>query len=435
VIALGLVALFVFLNGFFVAAEFALVKLRATQIERLAKRQDSAARSAVEVAQRLDRYLSATQLGITLASLGLGSVGEPAITHKLQALLTPLGLASERTVHSIAIVVGFSVLTASHIIFGELVPKLVAIRSAEGVALAVARPLRVFYWMVFPGLIVLNGASSLLLRALGYPSLHHAEGALSEEEILGMLTQAYAKGRLAQSKRQLLERVARFTERTVRQVMVPRVDVFSLDADLSLDNALGRARVQGFTRFPVTEGGDLDRVVGYVNLKDVLFARERPATLRAAMREAPVVPEQMGLFELLRDMQRRQVPFAVVLDEYGGTSGIITLEDAVEEIVGEIRDEHDEEAPRTEVRADGAIVADGMCTPEDLRPHGVHLSEEEADTVGGAVVAALGRLARPGDEVTLPGTPWTVRVENVRRRRVTRVTIRPLTPSGAAKDG
>jgi CBS domain containing-hemolysin-like protein len=343
VLALGLVALFVFLNGFFVAAEFALVKLRATQIERLAKRTDAAARTAVDVSQRLDRYLSATQLGITLASLGLGSVGEPAITHKLQSLLTPLGVASERTIHSVSIVLGFSVLTAAHIIFGELVPKLIAIRSAEGVALAVARPLRVFYWMVFPGLIVLNGASSVLLRALGYPALHDAEGALSEEEILGMLTQAYAKGRLAQSKRQLLERVARFTERSVRQVMVPRVDVFSLDASLTLDEALGRARVQGFTRFPVTEGGDLDRVVGYVNLKDVLFRREHPETLREVMREAPVVPEQMGLFELLRDMQRRQVPFAVVLDEYGGTSGVITLEDAVEEIVGEIRDEHDDE--------------------------------------------------------------------------------------------
>ena len=423
-LALGLVALFVFLNGFFVAAEFALVKLRATQIERLAKRTDAAARGAVEVAQRLDRYLSATQLGITLASLGLGSVGEPAITHKLVSLLTPLGIASERTVHSVSIVLGFSILTASHIIFGELVPKLVAIRSAEGVALAVARPLRVFYWMVFPGLIVLNGASSLLLRALGYPALHDAEGALSEEEILGMLTQAYAKGRLAQSKRQLLERVARFTERSVRQVMVPRVDVFSLDANLTLDEALERARVQGFTRFPATEGGDLDRVVGYVNLKDVLLARERPKTLREVMREAPVVPEQMGLFELMREMQRRQVPFSVVLDEYGGTSGIITMEDAIEEIVGEIRDEHDDEAPRMEVRGDGSVVADGMCTADDLRPHGIQFAEEDADTVGGAVVAALGRLARPGDEVNIGDGAWRVRVETVRRRRVTRVTIR-----------
>jgi len=431
VLALGLVALFVFLNGFFVAAEFALVKLRATQIERLARRSDSAARTTVEVSHRLERYLSASQLGITLASLGLGSVGEPAITHQVQSLLAPLGVASERTVHSVSVALGFAILTAAHIILGEQVPKLIAIRSAEGVALAVARPLRVFYWMVFPGLILLDGASSLLLRALGYPALHDAEGALSEEEILGILTQAYAKGRLAQSKRQLLERVARFTERTVRQVMVPRVDVFSLDADLTLDDALARARVQGFTRFPVTEGGDLDRVVGYVNLKDVLFTREPAATLRATMREAPVVPEQMGLFELLRDMQRRQVPFAVVLDEYGGTSGVITLEDAVEEIVGEIRDEHDEEAPRTEVRADGSIVADGMCTAEDLRPHGVQFSEEDADTVGGAVVAVLGRLARPGDEVTIGEGAWRVRVENVRRRRVTRVTIRSIAPPPA----
>lgn len=432
-LALGLVAVFVFLNGFFVAAEFALVKLRATQIERFAKRPDAAARTAVSISQRLDRYLSATQLGITLASLGLGSVGEPAITHGLEHALAPLGLASTRAVHSVSLVLGFSVLTASHIIFGELVPKLIAIRSAEGVALAVSRPLQVFYWIVFPGLIVLNGASSLLLRALGYPSMHDAEGALSEEEILGVLTQAYAKGRLAQAKRELLERVVRFTERTVRQVMVPRVDVASLDVDMSVDAALARARDSGFTRYPLTESGNLDRIVGYLNLKDVNLAAERPRSLRALLRDVPVVPEQMGLFEFLREMQRRHVPFAVVLDEYGGTSGIITLEDAVESIVGEIRDEHDEEAPRVEVRGDGTVVCDGLCTLDDLRAHGVELPEGDADTVGGAVLAALGRLAKPGDEVTLGGL--RVRVENVRRRRVVRVSVRRLTADEVAAGG
>ncbi len=387
-LALGLTAVFVFLNGFFVAAEFALVKLRATQLEQLARRSDSAAQGTVAISQQLDRYLSATQLGITLASLGLGSVGEPAITHGLERALAPLGVASTRTLHSVALVLGFSVLTAAHIIFGELVPKLVAIRSAEGVALAVSRPLRVFYWLVFPGLIVLNGASSLLLRALGYPSLHDPEGALSEEEILGMLTHAYAKGKLSKPKRQLLERVVRFTERTVRQVMVPRTDVASLDADLSLDEALHRARSAGYTRFPLTEGGVLDKVVGYVNLKDVLLHAGRPERLRDVMRDALMVPETLGLFELMREMQHRQVPFAVVLDEYGGTSGVVTLEDAIEEIVGEIRDEHDDEAPKLETRGDGTLVVDAMVPLDDLRAHGVELPEADADTRGGAVLTA-----------------------------------------------
>jgi CBS domain containing-hemolysin-like protein len=426
VLAFGLIALFVFLNGFFVAAEFALVKLRATQLERLARRTDASARVVVDVSQRLDRYLSATQLGITLASLGLGSVGEPAITHGFEHLLTHAGITavSERALHSIALVFGFSVLTAAHIIFGELVPKLVAIRSAEGVALAVARPLRVFYWLVFPGLIVLNAASSLLLRTLGYPSLHDTEGALSEEEILGVLSQAYAKGRLSQPKRQLLERVIRFTERTVRQVMVPRVDVSWLDDDLTLDQALQRARAAGFTRFPLAENGDLDRVVGYINLKDVVMALSRPATLREVMREALVVPETLGVFEAMREMQQKQVPFAVVVDEYGGTSGIVTLEDVLEEIVGEIRDEHDEEAPKIEVRGDGSLVVDGLIALDDLRTHGIDLAGSDADTVGGAVLAHMGRFARAGDTVVIDG--WQFRVEAVRRRRVARVTVRKV---------
>jgi CBS domain containing-hemolysin-like protein len=422
VIPIALVALFVLLNGFFVAAEFALVKLRATQLAQLARRTDANARATVAVSQKLDRYLSATQLGITLASLGLGSVGEPALTHAIEHALAPLGFATPPAIHSVSLVLGFSLLTASHIVFGELVPKLIAIRDAQRVALSVAQPLRVFYWLVFPGLIVLNGASSVLLRALGFPSLHDAEGALSEEEILGMLTHAYAKGKLSQSKRQLLERVVRFTERTTRQVMVPRVDVTSLDAETPIEESFDRARAAGFTRFPLVEGGNLDKVVGYVNLKDVLLASERPKTLREAMREAYIVPETLGVFELMREMQKRQAPFAIVVDEYGGTSGIVTLEDILEEIVGEIRDEHDEEPVRVETRADGTVIADGLVTLDDLRAHNIDIVGSDADTVGGAVLERLARLARHGDNVRFG--EWIVQVETVRRRRVTRVSIR-----------
>jgi CBS domain containing-hemolysin-like protein len=433
IIGLLLTAVFVALNGFFVTAEFALVKLRATQIEEISKRDDVRAKATVEVCRRLDRYLSATQLGITLASLGLGSVAEPSVAHALEQWSARFGFARE-TMHNVAHVLSFTVLTGAHILFGELLPKLIAIASAEKTALAVARPLRVFYWFSLPGLVVLNGLSSVLLRALGFPSLHDVEGALSEEEILGVLGQAYARGRLSDAKRQLLERVMRFSDRTARQVMVPRLDVTFFDTDLDVEEAVVRGRAGGFTRYPLAEGGDLDKVVGYVNMKDLSFYGERPPSLRKVMRDAIMVPETLGLFDLMRDMQRRQTPLAIVVDEYGGTSGIATLEDVLEEIVGEIRDEHDEEAPKVVVLPDGSIEADGLATLHDLRVHGVDLRDVEGDTIGGVVLAALGRLARRGDEIELAG--YTVNVDIVRRRRVGRVVIskRPSERPAAPED-
>ncbi|MEZ4391278.1 MAG: hemolysin family protein [Polyangiales bacterium] len=430
--ALGLTLIFVVLNGFFVAAEFALVKLRATQLDRLSKRSDPAAVTVVEIAGRLDRYLSATQLGITLASLGLGWVGEPAVTHLLERAGLRLGLPPSSTLHSVAVVVGFTVLTGLHILFGELLPKLLAIQSAEGVALAVGRPLRLFHFLTYPALLALNAASSLLLRAMGRGSITDIEGALSEEEILGILTQAYAKGRLSKPKRQLIERVMQFSERSVRQIMVPRVDVSWLSADLGVDEAVDRARSLGFTRYPLVEGNDLDRVVGYVNVKDLLLAARAPDSLRGAMREAMMAPETLGLFDLMREMQRRQVPLAVVVDEYGGTSGIATLEDVLEEIVGDIRDEHDDEEPGVSQRADGSWTADGLLTLHDLRDAGVDLGDIDADTIGGAVLETLGRLARAGDLVRIG--EWEIRVDTVRRRRVARVQIRRRAPSEAGQD-
>jgi CBS domain containing-hemolysin-like protein len=422
ILGLVLTALFVFLNGFFVAGEFALVKLRATQVERLAKLDTAAARAAVDVCKRLDRYLSATQLGITLASLGLGSVAEPAVAHALEGTFMRLGLAPAiwgRVAHALA----FTVLTAAHILFGELLPKLIAISSAEKVALSVSRPLRVFYWISFPGLVILNGASTVLLKLLGFPSMHDAEGALSEEEILGMFAQAYVRGALSDDKKKLLERVMRFSDATARQVMVPRLDVVFLDSEMTVDAALAKARQHGFTRYPVVEAQNLDKVLGYVTIKD-LTVEPRPASLRAVLRDAIVTPEGKPLFDLMREMQRGRQHFAMVLDEYGGTSGIVTLEDVLEEIVGEIDDEHDEASAKVVALTEGAYSADGLASVNDLADHGIALPEDvEGDTAGGMVLAALGRMPRPGDVVSIG--QWEVIVDAVRRRRVSRVTMRP----------
>jgi CBS domain containing-hemolysin-like protein len=430
VFGLALTVIFVLCNGFFVAAEFSLVKLRATQLDRLARRPDASSRAVVEIFQRLEQYLSATQLGITLASLGLGWVGEPAIAAVLESTAAELGVPVVPALHSVSFALGFAGLTALHIIFGELVPKLVAIASAEKMALVVSRPLRLFHLAMYPALLALNGAASVVLRLLGYPSLRHAEGVLSEDEILGILSQAYARGRLSQPRRQLLERVMRFHETTVRGVMVPRLDVTWIDADTPVEDAIACARASGFTRYPLVEGGQLDKVIGYLNVRDILLPDKPLKVARDALREALVVPETLGLFDLMRTMQHRQIPLGVVLDEYGGTSGIVTLEDVLEEIVGEIRDEHDEEElPKIEIRADGAVVADGLVTLHDLREKGITLSDASADTIGGAVLEKLGRLARPGDTADFEG--FSARVENVRRRRVARVLLRRRAPPAA----
>jgi CBS domain containing-hemolysin-like protein len=424
VLPLFITAVFVFLNGFFVAAEFALVKLRATQLERISKRTDPSARALVDIFHNLESYLSATQLGITLASLGLGWVGEPAIAHVLEYIALQVGVHPGHAMHSIAFVLGFTALTFAHIILGEQAPKLVAISQAEKLSLLVARPLRWFYWGTYPALMAINLGARVLLRLTGHGGLKDTEGSLSEEEVLGMMTQAYAKGRLSQQKRQLLERMVRFTEGTARSVMVPRLDVTWIDADSDVATAVARMRASGFTRYPLVEGSDLDKVVGYVHFKDVIHETEAPASLRAIMRELLVVPESKGLFELMREMQRTQRPMALVVDEYGGTSGVLTLEDVLEEIVGEIRDEHDKEheSPTVEVRGDGVVMAAGRVTLNDLEAKGVDLGELDAETLAGAVVERLGRLARAGDTVRFG--EWEARVEQVRRRRVERVALK-----------
>jgi putative hemolysin len=212
--------------------------------------------------------------------------------------------------------------------------------------------------------------------------------------------------------------------------MAPRVDVAYLEVELTVEEATARARSAGFTRYPVVDNRNLDKVIGYVNVKDFALAEKPPSSLRDVLRDVLVVPETMAVFHLMRDMQRRQTPLAIVVDEYGGTSGIATLEDVLEEIVGEIRDEHDEEAPRVQTNPDGSVSTDGLATLNDLRGAGIELPEGESDTIGGLVLAALGRLARSGDQVTIGG--FEAKVETVRRRRVARVTLKRL-PERAAE--
>ncbi|HEU4404791.1 MAG TPA: hemolysin family protein [Polyangiaceae bacterium] len=421
------VAAFIGLNGFFVAAEFALVKLRAERQTRGKAGPDDALARAVG---KLDRYLSVTQLGITLASLGLGWVGEPAVAHSFRdvaasALGRPLGPAGE----NVAVGVAFTLLTFGHVLLGELVPKLAAIQRSESIARASVWPLKAVWVMLWPALWLLEASSRGILNLFGMSSGGHAEGELSEEEILGILAAYVARGRGGDDKRELLQRIVRFSQRRAKQAMIPRVDVVYLPIHTKIAKAVELLRAQQYSRVPLSKGAELDEVVGYLYWKDLVQVPPGSAaeqqTVESLQRTVLFVPESQSLVQVLRSMQTAQTPFAVVVDEYGGTSGIVTMEDLLEEIVGEIRDEFDEEGSRIEKR-DGAWEVDGGVMLDELGAAFGLAADGEAgpSTVGGALLARLGRLPRVGDSVRIGN--MKAEVVGISRRRVTRVRLSPV---------
>lgn len=406
-------------NAFFVAAEFALAKVRPTSLDAMARAGDVKAKRALGVTRRLDAYLTATQIGITLASLGLGSL-EPQLATLIEPLLEAVG-APPTVVQRVAFGLTFAGITALHIVLGELIPKSYAIQQPENVARHTAIWMVGFYWVIFPALIVLNSISNLTLRLVGLPPTEHAEGKLSLEEL--RLVVRASLGDEGEKKRELLERVLRGTDRPLRAVMVPRVDMTTLSLEDDFQSVLEQVRRHGFSRYPIAENGDPDKVAGYVYVKDVLMAARPPRDgLRGLKRDVLFAPESLTVGELLGQFQRTKIPIAIVVDEYGGTSGLVTLEDVVEEIVGEIQDEHDFEQPRITRLENGTVVVDGSLPFDELAIEGLELpAREGGETIGGYVVAALGRLAHPGDRVRLGG--WDAVVEDVRRRRVNRVSF------------
>lgn len=431
-IALGLIGL----NGFFVAAEFALVKVGATQFALRAKKGDLKAKRALDVVTRLDRYLSVTQFGITLASLGLGWLGEPGIEHLVNSAgRAIIGHELGRVGSVIAATLAFTLLTFGHVLLGELVPKLVALQRSYGTAVAVVTPLRVIYIVFRPLLFILEGATRLILRAMGLKSDAASEGTLSEEEILGVLAANASKNPAAKNKSELVERVLRFSTRTARHAMVPRVDVVSMQVDASVQEAEDLLNSVQYSRILLTKGRDLDQIAGYMYAKDFFLerrkGRDEKAPLPASLcREVIFAPEGQSLVDVLRSMQQEQTPFAVVVDEYGGTSGIVTMEDILEEIVGEIRDETDEETPRVSKvqNRSAAWDVDARATMEELGKLGVNTTENEsAETVGTVVLERLGRLPKRGDKVSVSDNA-TAEVTAVRRRRIVSVRLEMQEP-------
>jgi len=421
VVGLALAALFIALNGFFVAAEFALVKVRATQLGPRARRGERPAIIAQEISARLDRYLSTTQLGITLASLGLGWIGEPALATYLRGPFSYLPLRSPRAIEIVTVAVAFGALTFAHVLLGELVPKLVAIQRTEQTALFSALPLRVVYLTFQPALWVLERASRLVLRVMGLDP-NTSEGTISEDEIIGILAANTARSPGGREKSELVERVLRFSQRTARHAMVPRVDIAYVPVSISVVEAIEQFRLHGYSRLLVTKERSLDDVVGYLYVKDLLERdTANAADLTGLKREMLFVPESRHLVEVLRDMQRRNILIAVVVDEYGGTSGLVTMEDLLEEIVGEIRDELDEEVARIEKTKDGWEV-DGRATMEEISKATTVALDDGPEQVGTVVLKRIARLPHVGDSAEL-APELVAEVTGLHRRRITKLKL------------
>jgi CBS domain containing-hemolysin-like protein len=421
---IALTLFFVLLNGFFVAAEFALVKVRSSQIELRARDGNIFAGIAKGLIEHLDAYLSACQLGITLASLALGWIGEPVVAAIVADVVALAGIQLDvATLHMVSIAVAFTIITAMHIVIGEMAPKTLAIQRSEAVTLAIALPMRAFYIVFRPVILGLNWMSNTMLRLIGIaPATEHEVH--SPEELRYLIAQSGEQGALEISERELIENVFDFTETTADQVMIPRSKILALDLSDPIDALLEQVMEEGYSRLPVYDGS-IDRIVGIVYAKDLLTLMHHKDLIlvQDILHPAYFVQEDVKIKRLLRDMQAKRVHMAIVLDEFGGTAGLITMENILEELVGTIQDEYDEEAPlasqttRDVWEFDAGIHIDDL---NELLPKPLP-SSDDYETLGGMITHVSGRIPNVGDGILLDD--YTAMILAGSERRVERVRL------------
>lgn len=424
-IAQAVVVVFlVLLNGFFVASEFAIVKVRDSQLAALAEAGVKRAVRAREIIAQLDAYLSATQLGITLASLGLGWVGEPFIAHMLHPVFLALGVQSPAIITAVSFALAFAIITFLHIVLGELAPKSLAIRKPVPTTLWVSAPLRLFHRIFRPAIWLLQGTANFFLRHLFRiaPVSEH-ELAHSSEELRFLLAASAKAKALTHRGADISQRALELDSLVVRDVLTPRRDVVFLDTELSLAENLRRAKASRHTRFPLCRE-HLDTALGLIHIKDLITLEGEPSPdLAALTRELPTVPEMMSLERVLEMFLEKRAHLALVLDEFGGAAGIVTLDNVIEELVGEIQDEFDAEHSAIERTGADAFVAQGWLNLRELRERtGLELASSEVSTLGGYVTEQLGRLPHPGETLELEG--YLVTVVKADKRHVRQVTLR-----------
>ena len=430
---LGLLAtlLLVAANGFFVAAEFAIVKVRASQIELKAQSGNKSAKMAQTLITHLDEYLSATQLGITLASLGLGWVGEPIVAKLIQKAFDFAGIVvSDDAMHRIALITAFVLITFLHIVFGELAPKSLAIRRAEATTLAIAYPLRFFYLVLKLPIAGLNWVANKILRMVGIEPVHESEHYHSGEELRLLIEQGREGGALEESEHELLENVFEFGDTLVKEVMIPRTSIVGLDISHSPAELIKTVVEEGYTRMPVYDGS-IDNIVGVVYSKDLITLLEHQylIILQDLLRPPYFVPETKHISELLREFQYRKIHLAVVVDEFGGTAGLVTMEEILEELVGDIQDEYDEEVTGVERLDESTYVVNAGLTISDVNDviEGFKLPEgDDYTTIAGLVNKWFGHIPQDNEEYERDSVRMTV-LKTVNRRVVT-VRVQDLNP-------
>ena len=427
VIALKLLAVLalVLLNGFFVAAEFALVKIRDTQLDALIAKGQRRAKVARRILRNLDRSLSAAQLGITLASLGLGWIGEPVFATLLKPVVSWLRIEF-LSLHSLSFAVGFTTITFLHIVAGEQAPKWLAIQKPMPSALFVAQPLEWFCRLAYPFIWVLNQSSLWLLRQLGLDPSGDHDVAHSQEELRLLFAASQKESRGTKLGHDIVLNALDLRHRVVREVMRPRQEIVGLSTDASIAECLDVAEKTRFSRFPLCEGGNVDQTLGVVHIKDLYAMRLKAragADLRAATRKIIYVPESARLEKLLQLLLERRLHFAIVVDEYGGTIGMVTLENILEELVGQIQDEFDQEKPLLVKSAEDTWTVDGTLPLHELEGlTGEPIVAGEVSTVSGWVTQRRGGFPKPGDRVSVG--LHELRVEETDGRRVSRLSLK-----------
>jgi CBS domain containing-hemolysin-like protein len=423
------VVLLVLTNGFFVAAEFSLVSVRRTRIAEMVARGDIAAGWVKKAIDNPDAVIAATQLGITIASLGLGWIGEPALAHLLQPVveLFPVDMRSGVS-HSLSAALAFAIITFMHVVIGELAPKSIALQYPERTSLTVARPTLWAEWLFKPAIWVLNGAGTAFLRLVGLKPASGEDLIHSVEELKMLVTASTEGGVVEVEEREMLHAIFDMGALVVRQVMIPRTEMVGFEADTPLEEIITTATGSTYTKFPVYEESQ-DQVLGILHVKELLRAMQSPdhqdCTARSLAREALYVPETISVSLLLQQFREHRQHIAIVLDEYGGTAGLVTLEDLLEEIVGEVSDPFDTLTPEIERLPDGSLGIDGLALIEVVNQElGLSLVDPDYDTIAGYVLGKLGRMPRLND--LIEGDGVRIRVDALDGLRIARVRLTRL---------
>lgn len=417
-----LVIFLIAMNGFFVAAEFACVKIRPSRLETLIQEGSRQAKYAKKLTDHLDASLSVTQLGITLASLGLGWVGEPAVATLILPITHAIGL-DDVIGHTISLALAFSIITGMHIVLGELTPKTMAIQNVEKIMLSVALPMLVFHRVMYPFVWLLNHVANWVAHRMGFHTASEGDDAHTEEEIRLLMEESHRQGLIDDTEVDFVDNVFDFTDLNVREIMTPRTDMVCLYLEDTMDENLHIILEEQLTRYPICRE-DKDHIVGFLHVKDLMrvMAEGRKPNLRRLARKALIVPESMDVSVLLKTMQKQRSQMAIVVDEYGGTAGMVTIEDIVEEIVGDIQDEFDEERPTAERRGKRIFSVDAKMLLEELEDIlEIDIEDEDVDTVGGWLYDQIGQTPRVGQMAAAGGNLFYV--EEVDGVRITRVLI------------